>query len=94
MSAQLKEAGKCPFHHASGGGTSNKEWWPNALRLDLLHQHSTKSNPMGSDFDYAKAFKSLDYKSLKRDLAKLMTDSQPWWPADFGHYGPLFIRMA
>ena len=93
MSAQLKEA-KCPVHHASGGGTSNKEWWPNSLRLDLLHQHSYKSNPMGETFDYAKEFKSLDYKALKRDLAKLMTDSQPWWPADFGHYGPLFIRMA
>jgi catalase-peroxidase len=93
MSAQLEEA-KCPFHHASGGGTSNKQWWPNALRLDLLHQHSTRSDPMGEDFDYAKEFKALDYKALKKDLAKLMTDSQPWWPADFGHYGPLFIRMA
>jgi len=85
---------KCPFHHAAGGGTTNKEWWPNALRLDLLQQHSSKSDPMGADFDYAKEFKSLDYKALKKDLAKLMTDSQPWWPADFGHYGPLFIRMA
>jgi catalase-peroxidase len=93
MSAQLKEA-KCPFHPATGGGTSNKEWWPNSLRLDLLHQHSSKSDPMGGDFDYAREFKSLDYKALKKDLAKLMTDSQPWWPADFGHYGPLFIRMA
>ena len=93
MSAQLKEA-KCPFHPATGGGTSNKEWWPNSLRLDLLHQHSSKSDPMGQDFDYAREFKSLDYKALKKDLAKLMTDSQPWWPADFGHYGPLFIRMA
>ncbi len=90
MSAQPK----CPFHHASGGGTSNKQWWPNSLRIDLLHQHSTKSDPMNADFDYAKEFKSLDYKALKKDLAKLMTDSQPWWPADFGHYGPLFIRMA
>jgi catalase-peroxidase len=94
MSAQLKAPGQCPFHHTSGGGTSNKEWWPNALRLDLLHQHSPKSNPIGADFDYAKAFESLNYKALKKDLAKLMTDSQPWWPADFGHYGPLFIRMA
>jgi catalase-peroxidase len=93
MSAQIKEA-KCPVHHASGGGTSNKEWWPNSLRLDLLHQHSDKSNPMGDGFDYAKEFKSLDYQALKKDLANLMTDSQPWWPADFGHYGPLFIRMA
>jgi catalase-peroxidase len=93
MNAQLEES-KCPFHHASGGGTSNQEWWPNALRLDLLHQHSTKSDPMEQGFDYAKEFRSLDYKALKKDLAKLMTDSQPWWPADFGHYGPLFIRMA
>ena len=90
MSAEAK----CPFNHASGGGTSNREWWPNQLRLDLLHQHSSRSDPMGEAFDYAKAFKSLDYKALKKDLAKLMTDSQSWWPADFGHYGPLFIRMA
>ena len=93
MSAQLKET-KCPFHHTAGGGTSNKEWWPNSLRLDLLHQHSSRSDPMGRDFNYAKEFRSLDYKALKKDLAKLMTDSQAWWPADFGHYGPLFIRMA
>jgi catalase-peroxidase len=84
---------KCPFHHGTRG-TSNRDWWPNALPLELLHQHSSKSNPMGERFDYAKAFKSLDYKALKKDLAKLMTDSRPWWPADFGHYGPLFIRMA
>ena len=70
------------------------DWWPNQLQLDLLHQHSSKSNPMGEDFDYAKEFKSLDYAALKKDLAALMTDSQDWWPADFGHYGPLFIRMA
>ncbi len=96
MSAQLKEEkpgdAKCPFHHAAGG-TSNRDWWPKQLRLDLLHQHSSKSNPLGA-FNYAKAFRSLDYKALKKDLAKLMTDSQAWWPADFGHYGPLFIRMA
>jgi catalase-peroxidase len=92
MSAQLKEA-RCPLPHAAGG-TSNRDWWPNQLRLDLLHQHSSKSNPMRQDFDYAREFKSLDYKALKKDLAKLMTDSQDWWPADFGHYGPLFIRMA
>jgi catalase-peroxidase len=90
MSAELK----CPVHHATGGGTTNREWWPNQLKLDLLHQHSSKSDPMGKDFDYAKEFKSLDYAALKKDLAALMTDSQPWWPADFGHYGPLFIRMA
>jgi len=85
---------KCPFHHAAGSGTSNQDWWPNRLKLELLHQHSSKSDPMGADFNYAKAFKSLDYAALKKDLAALMTDSQDWWPADFGHYGPLFIRMA
>jgi catalase-peroxidase len=85
---------KCPFPHATGGGTSNRDWWPNQLRLDLLHQHSSKSNPMGEDFDYAKAFRSLDFAALKKDIAALMTTSQDWWPADFGHYGPLFIRMA
>jgi catalase-peroxidase len=85
---------KCPFNHAIGGGTSNRDWWPNQLRLDLLHQHSSKSNPMGDDFDYAREFRSLDFAALKKDLAALMTSSQPWWPADFGHYGPLFIRMA
>jgi catalase-peroxidase len=90
MSAELK----CPVHHTTGGGTSNREWWPNQLKLDLLHQHSSKSDPMGAGFDYAKEFKSLDFTALKKDLAALMTDSQPWWPADFGHYGPLFIRMA
>ncbi|HEU4780002.1 MAG TPA: catalase/peroxidase HPI [Steroidobacteraceae bacterium] len=90
MSAELK----CPVHHTTGGGTSNREWWPNQLKLDLLHQHSSKSDPMGEGFDYAKEFESLDLTALKKDLAALMTDSQSWWPADFGHYGPLFIRMA
>jgi catalase-peroxidase len=85
---------KCPFHQAAGGGTSNRDWWPNQLKLELLHQHSSKSNPMGQDFNYAKEFKSLDLAAVKKDLAALMTDSQDWWPADFGHYGPLFIRMA
>jgi len=85
---------KCPFHHAATGGTTNREWWPNQLKLELLHQHSSKSNPMGEDFDYRKQFESLDFAALKKDLAALMTDSQDWWPADFGHYGPLFIRMA
>jgi catalase-peroxidase len=85
---------KCPFNHVAGGGTSNRDWWPNSLTLELLAQHSSKSNPMGADFNYAKEFKSLDYAALKKDLAALMTDSQDWWPADFGHYGPLFIRMA
>ncbi|MBD9677895.1 catalase/peroxidase HPI [Pseudomonas sp. PDM18] len=92
MSEEKK--GSCPFHHTAGGGTSNRDWWPNQLRLDLLHQHSSKSNPMGEDFNYAEAFKTLDLESVKADLRALMTDSQDWWPADFGHYGPLFIRMA
>jgi catalase-peroxidase len=85
---------KCPFTHTAGGGRSNKDWWPNALHVDLLNQHSPRSNPMGEDFNYAKEFKSIDYKALKKDLAAVMTDSKPWWPADFGHYGPLMIRMA
>ncbi|WP_374381938.1 catalase/peroxidase HPI [Thermomonas sp.] len=85
---------KCPFHSAAGGGTSNKDWWPHQLRLDLLNQHSERSNPLGAGFTYAEAFKTLDYQALKRDLAALMTDSQDWWPADFGHYGGLFVRMA
>jgi catalase-peroxidase len=80
--------------HTSGGGTTNRDWWPNRLKLEILHQHSSKSNPMGDDFNYAKEFKSLDLAAVKKDLAALMTDSQDWWPADFGHYGPLFIRMA
>ena len=84
---------KCPFNHALGG-TSNRDWWPNQLRLELLHQHSAKSNPMGEDFDYAKEFRSLDFAALKSDLAQLMTATEDWWPADYGHYGPLFIRMA
>jgi catalase-peroxidase len=87
-------ASKCPFNHKIGGGTTNKDWWPKHLPLDLLHQHSSKSNPMEADFDYARAFERLDYHALKKDLAALMTDTQDWWPADFGHYGPLFIRMA
>ena len=85
---------KCPFGHGASDGTTNRDWWPRQLRLDLLQQHSSKSNPMGADFDYAEAFKSLDLAALKQDLAALMTDSQDWWPADFGHYGPLFVRMT
>jgi catalase-peroxidase len=85
---------KCPFHHSSGAGTTNRDWWPNHLNLNLLHQHSALSDPMDRTFDYAEEFKKLDYQALKQDLAALMTDSQDWWPADFGHYGPLFIRMA
>jgi catalase-peroxidase len=85
---------RCPIRHPGGGGTSNRDWWPKHLPLDILHQHSSKSNPMGEDFNYAEEFKSLDLAAVKKDLAALMTDSQDWWPADFGHYGPLFIRMA
>ncbi len=92
--------GKCPFHgdgqkaNVSGGGTRNRDWWPNQLKLNVLRQHSSLSNPMDKDFNYAEEFKSLDLEALKKDLHALMTDSQDWWPADFGHYGPLFIRMA
>jgi len=86
---------KCPFHHgAAAPATTNQDWWPNQLKLELLHQHSAKSDPMGKGFNYAKEFKSLDLAAVKKDLAALMTDSQDWWPADFGHYGGLFIRMA
>ena len=90
---------KCPF--AGGGhtshataGTTNQDWWPNQLNLKILHQHTNKSNPLKEDFNYAEEFKKLDLKALKQDLYDLMTDSQDWWPADYGHYGPLFIRMA
>ncbi|WP_335964280.1 catalase/peroxidase HPI [Galbibacter sp. PAP.153] len=99
LSHGSKSEGKCPFlgsapKFSAGGGTSNKDWWPNRLRLNVLRQHSPLSNPMGDDFDYAKEFAKLDFKALKKDLNDLMTDSQDWWPADFGHYGGLFIRMA
>jgi catalase-peroxidase len=91
----MKEHSKCPVTgHTSGGGTSNRDWWPNQLNLDILHQQSSKSNPMGEDFNYAEEFKKLDLKAVKEDLYALMTDSQDWWPADYGHYGGLFIRMA
>lgn len=90
----MSNQGKCPFNHVAGGGTTNRDWWPNQLRVDLLNQHSDRSNPLGETFNYAEAFKKLDYKALKADLVRLMTDSQDWWPADFGHYGPQFIRMA
>ena len=92
--ASTNGAGKCPFNHSAGGGTTNQDWWPNRLKLNILRQHSKLSNPMDEQFDYAEAFKKLDYEGLKKDLLALMTDSQDWWPADFGHYGPLFIRMA
>ena len=92
-------AGKCPIMHGavtknSSSGTSNRDWWPNQLNLGILHQHDAKSNPMGKDFNYREAFKHLDYTALKKDLHDLMTDSQEWWPADYGHYGPFFIRMT
>jgi len=87
-------ASKCPFLQTGGGGTQNQEWWPNQLKLNILRQHSSLSDPMGEKFNYAEEFKSLDLVALKKDLEKVMTDSQDWWPADFGHYGPLFIRMA
>src|SRR5690349_6933683 len=93
MSSNASTA-KCPFSHATAGARSNAHWWPNQLNLKVLHQHSSLSDPMGRAFDYAKEFKSLDLAALKQDLNALMTDSQDWWPADFGHYGPLFIRMA
>ena len=100
MEDYSENTGKCPVTGATGkpgtgmGGTKNANWWPNQLKLNILRQHTCKSNPMGSDFDYAKEFKSLDLQAVKDDLHKLMTDSQDWWPADFGHYGPFFIRMA
>uniref|UniRef100_A0A7C3WG01 Catalase-peroxidase n=1 Tax=Fundidesulfovibrio putealis TaxID=270496 RepID=A0A7C3WG01_9BACT len=95
----MSDEKKCPVtgrasRMVAGGGTSNREWWPNQLNLHILHQHSCKSNPMGKDFNYAEEFKKLDLAAVKKDLFALMTDSQDWWPADYGHYGPLFIRMA
>ena len=90
---------KCPFfsgktNQTAGGGVKNRDWWPNELKLNILRQHSATSNPMGEDFDYATAFNSLDFAALKQDVLNLMTDSQDWWPADYGHYGGLMIRLA
>jgi catalase-peroxidase len=96
---EKNEQSKCPFSggtvkKAAGSGTSNRDWWPNQLKLNILRQHSSLSNPMEKGFDYAKAFQSLDLAELKKDIMKVMTDSKEWWPADYGHYGPFFIRMA
>ncbi len=98
-SGQANGESKCPFHagttkKAAGGGTGNRDWWPNQLKLNILRQHSSLSDPMDKNFNYAEAFKSLDLAAVKKDLADLMTNSQDWWPADYGHYGPLMIRMA
>ncbi|MEI8610437.1 catalase/peroxidase HPI [Enterovibrio sp. Hal110] len=90
----MSDVSKCPFHPVAGGGTTNRDWWPNQLRIDILHQHTPESNPLGENFNYREAFASLDLEAVKKDLHDLMTDSQEWWPADFGHYGPLFVRMS
>ena len=92
--APVTTAEQCPIHQAAGQGTSVEDWWPNQLKVDILHQHDARSNPMELDFDYADEFKKLDFESLKQDLTNLMTETQEWWPADFGHYGPFFVRMA
>ncbi len=94
MDAKTDKTTECPFMHSTVGMRSNRDWWPNQLNLKILHQNSALSNPMGAAFDYAAEFKKLDFKALKQDLYALMTDSQDWWPADYGHYGGLFIRMA
>jgi catalase-peroxidase len=93
-SSHMANESKCPFNHAAGGGTTNRDWWPNQLNLKILHQHSSLSDPMDEGFNYAEAYKKLDFAAVKSDLNALMTQSQDWWPADFGHYGPLFVRMA
>ncbi len=101
MSSEINsDISKCPFHgegipqkHNSGKGQTNRDWWPNSLNLKILSQHSSMVDPMDKKFDYKKEFKKLNFKALKKDLHKLMTQSQSWWPADYGHYGPLFIRL-
>ena len=92
----MSQASKCPFHHVAADNEvkSVREWWPNQVNLKILHQYAPATNPMGTAFNYAEAFKKLDLQAVKRDLYALMTNSQDWWPADYGHYGPLFIRMA
>ena len=94
MDTKTPTAGKCPVMHTRSGHHTNRDWWPDQLNLKILHQQPPASNPMGKDFNYAEEFKSLDLAAVKQDLLKVMTDSQDWWPADYGHYGPLFIRMA
>ncbi|MGH2645616.1 MAG: catalase/peroxidase HPI, partial [Chitinophagaceae bacterium] len=100
MEEKINAESKCPFtgvkhsDNVSGRGTKSRDWWPNQLRLNVLRQHSNLSNPMDEGFNYAEEFKSLDFKALKEDIRKLLTDSQGWWPADFGNYGGLFLRMA
>ena len=100
MEDNSNNASGCPVtgttgkHSVGASGTKNRDWWPNQLKLNILRQNSSLSNPKGEDFNYAEEFKSLDFGAIKEDLHKLMTDSQDWWPADFGHYGPFFIRMA
>jgi catalase-peroxidase len=100
MADNTNDSSKCPFPHGamnkpvSGRGTQNQDWWSNRLNLNILRQNSSLSDPMDSDFNYAEEFKNLDYDALKKDLTALMTDSKDWWPADFGHYGGFFVRMA
>ncbi len=100
METESDNISKCPFHGGTkkvavgGGGSKNNDWWPNRLHLNILRQHSSLSDPQDKDYNYVEEFKTIDYEGLKEDLRKLMTDSQDWWPADFGHYGPLIIRMA
>src|SRR3954467_2812435 len=100
MEKESNDISKCPFHNGSmksnvaGGGTRNRDWWPNQLKLNTLRQNLSLTDPMGEDFDYAKEFSILDLSEVKQDLHKLMANSQDWWPADFGHHGPFFIRMA
>lgn len=90
----MSSEAKCPVIHSGGAAMSNRQWWPEQIDVSVLHQHPPAADPMGANFDYAAAFKALDLKAVVADLTALMTDSQPWWPADYGHYGPFFIRMA